>query len=191
MNEGDSRVIKHLTKEWQQSIYEQVLAQYRDVYYPFDLKNDKMNLCQLGRDCLRLSMATCDILGMQGEECRIVAGSARWQVNSGFEYEYRYTEVSNLDVDQIATDGLLPEIHCWAVIGSDLRLIFDPSVVLLPELMQFDYNEKWAGSRMPPARQHHKPIEYGKRLRFYRCEYMASRPASELARELARKVSTR
>lgn len=62
-------------------------------------------------DCLRVSLATCDVLRGWGYECELEAGSAFWMCNPIEEYGYQWGDYNWRGMIAV---GLLPEVHIWA-----------------------------------------------------------------------------
>jgi len=173
-------------------LVDQVLAQYRDHYYPEPLRNGKMNLNLLACDCLRLSIAACDVLKSMGVSACVFAGSARWMVNSGFEYEYRYSRSEHRKrLHEQAKAGKLPDIHCWAVTGSDYSLLVDPAAVFFPELMPVKYQETWQGARPTILRKFHRRMMVSDTVKLFRAIYQPDGQATALARELERTIKVK
>lgn len=173
-------------------LVDQVIAQYRDHYYPEPLHNGKMNLNLLACDCLRLSIAAVDVLKAMGQSACIFAGSARWLVNSGFEYQYCYSRSEHRKrLHEQAKAGKLPEIHCWVVTGSDYSLLVDPAAVFFPELMSIKHQETWQGARPTIVRKFHRRMMVSDTVKLFRAIYEPDGQATALARELAKLVACR
>ena len=141
-------MIKLETTEGKIFLADQTMAYYRDHLYPHPMRNGKMNLNHVSRDCLRLSIASAAILRNNGIRTLIVAGSAKWKVNSGFEFEYLYTEQEGLKelISRVRDLGhVMPEIHCWNVCEyGGLGWIVDVTSMLLPDMVG------WSLDRMEP-----------------------------------------
>ena len=191
-------MIKLETTEGKIFLADQTMAYYRDhLYPPHALRNGKMNLNHVSRDCLRLSIASAAILRNNGIRTIVVAGSAKWKVNSGFEFEYLYTEQEGLKelIHRVRDLGhVMPEIHCWNVCEyGGLGWIVDVTSIMIPDMVGLSFGERWESSQPKVAcpfglARTVSENDFYSPLLVEPGVYRASRQASALARSLTYKI---
>lgn len=190
-------MIKLETTDGKIFLADQVMAYYCDHLYPHPLRNGKMNLNHISRDCLRMAMASAAILRSNGIKTLIVGGSAKWKVNSGFEYEYLYTEQENLKglIHRVRDQGqVMPEVHFWNVCEyGGLGWIVDVTAMFLPDMVAVTFGDPWECEKPKVASAFGKSStvegnDFYDSLWSESGVYKASRQASALARALVFKI---
>ncbi len=126
--------------------------------------------CQNQKQCLRWALAAVLSLEKHGIHACINAGTANFQANDMPEPHpthvgYFWQDEDDDTIQRYLQLGILPEMHCWAVVPS-LNMIVDPTTQFLPHIAAEKripwtkpYPPEWFWGMSPPTGWCYTPHE--------------------------------